>query len=290
MALQTGARHYTQGYSSNTVATQQARTAESEAAFLLPHLRTTDYILDVGCGPGTITIGFTRYATKGRTIGIDISPDVLRKAKSVAAEAGCSMKWEQPGSVIFEEGDILKGLPYPDETFDVFYCAQVFGYLPPPDLPFRALSEMRRVLKPGGIIATRDGVDQHFYPRSLNLDRLWVQNFNRAVHWSDGSWSPDADSTAAIMPALFRRAGFNADAGRVRIGVGTTLYSGRETREWLAKRAESQLQQEDPLRQNWLRAGITEEEIQHTLLAVRKWAETEDAWYAALQCEILAWK
>ncbi|OJJ70028.1 hypothetical protein ASPBRDRAFT_45387 [Aspergillus brasiliensis CBS 101740] len=290
MAPNNQAKTYTQGYSSDTVATQQTRTAESEAAFLLPHLRSTDHILDVGCGPGTITIGFTRYATEGRTVGVDISSDVLRKAKSLAAEAGCSMEREQPGSVVFEEGDILKGLPYPDETFDVVYCAQLFGYLPPPDLPLTALSEMRRVLKPGGILATRDAADQHFYPRSLNLDRLWVQNFNRAVHWSQGSWSPDADTTATIMPALFRRAGFNADAGGVRISVGTTLYSGRETREWLARRAESQLQQGDPLRQSWLRAGITEEEIEHTLLAVRKWAETEDAWYAALQCEVLGWK
>jgi hypothetical protein len=58
----------------------------------------------------------------------------------------------------------------------------------------------------------------------------------------------------------------------------------------LAWRAAGQLKQGDSFRQSWLDAGITEHEIQQTLLAVEKWAETEAAWYAALQCEMLALK
>lgn len=92
------------------------------------------------------------------------------------------------------------------------------------------------------------------------------------------------------MPSLLRRAGFDADGGKVSIGAGTTIYSGLETRKWLAQRATSQLRQGDAVYQSWLDAGITEEEIHQTLDAVEKWAETEDAWYAALQCEMLAWK
>jgi hypothetical protein len=57
----------------------------------------------------------------------------------------------------------------------------------------------------------------------------------------------------------------------------------------LASRAAGQLQQGDAFRQSWLDAGITEEVIRQTLLAVEKWTEREDAWYAALQCEMLAW-
>uniref|UniRef100_P9WEH7 Probable methyltransferase ltbC n=1 Tax=Aspergillus luteorubrus TaxID=2715282 RepID=LTBC_ASPLT len=277
--------NYKQGYSSQTVETQQTRRAESEAAFLLPYIKKTDYILDVGCGPGTITVGFVKYASEGRTIGIDISANVLGRAKAAADEA--SIPKEGPGSIIFEEGNILEGLAYPDNTFDIVFCAHTLGYMPPPDMPLKALTEMRRVLKPGGILATRDTIEQHFYPRSMDLDRLWVGHFRRAVLKGD----PEAeDLSPPFMPALFRRAGFDADGGKVHISTGSTVFSGATTRQWLANRAESQLQPGDPLRRSWLEAGITEDEIHETLLASKKWAETEDAWYAALHCDMLAWK
>ena len=163
----------------------------------------------------------------------------------------------------------------------------MFGHLPPPDLPFRALIEMRRVLKPGGILGTCDAADQHFYPRSLDLDRLWVHNFHRVASLK---LAPDEDPTSTRMPELLRRAGFDADGGKVVIGAGTTVYSGAETRKWLAWRAKGHLQHGDEFRQSWLDAGITEDVIQETLVAVEKWANTEDAWYAAIQCEMLAWK
>ena len=284
MAQHSQPSNYTQGYSNYTVATHQSRTAESDAAFLLPHIKKIDHILDVGCGPGTITTGFTRYASEGTIVGIDISADVLQKAKKLAAEA--NVPTQGPGSVIFKEGNVLEGLAYPDDTFDIVYCSQVFGHLLPPDQPLRALTEMRRVLKPGGILATRDAADQHFYPRSLDLDRLWVGNQNRVLR----KGAHDVEPPGITMPALFRSVGFDADSGKVRVGAGTTVYSGPEARKWLAWRGVGQLQQGDAFRQSWLDAGITEDEIQQTLLAVGKWAETEDAWYAALQCEMLAWK
>lgn len=275
---------YTQGYSNCTVATHQTRTAESDAAFVLPYIKKFDHILDVGCGPGTITIGFTKYASEGRIVGIDISKEILQKAKALAAAA--ELPTQGPGSVIFEESDVLQRLPYANNTFDIVYCSQLFGHLPPPNLPLKALVELRRVLKPDGILATRDGVAQHFYPQSLGLDRLWVQNLSRALH----KGAPPADLTGTIMPALFRRAGFDADSGKVRCRAGSVVYADPEARKWLAWRGIGQLQPGDPFRQSWIDAGITEEEIEQTLAAVKKWAETEDAWYASLQCEMLAWK
>jgi hypothetical protein len=89
------------------------------------------------------------------------------------------------------------------------------------------------------------------------------------------------------MPGVFRRAGF---VGDVRVGAGTTVYAGPEARKWLAWRGAGQLRAGDAFRQSWLDAGISEEEIAETLGAVEKWAETEDAWYVAVQCEMLAWK
>ncbi|RDW72895.1 hypothetical protein BP6252_06802 [Coleophoma cylindrospora] len=72
---------YTQGYSNYTIASHQSRTTESNAAFLLPHIKKTDRILDVDCGPDTITMGLAKYASEGNSVGVKISPDVLQKAK-----------------------------------------------------------------------------------------------------------------------------------------------------------------------------------------------------------------
>jgi ubiquinone/menaquinone biosynthesis C-methylase UbiE len=276
--------NYTQGHSDYTIATHESRTAESDAAFLLPFIKKTDHILDAGCGPGTITTSFANYASEGTITGIDMSEEVLERAKKLATEA--KVPFDGLGSVIFEHGNVLEGLFYPDNTFDIVYCSQLFGHLPSPDLSCRALAELRRVLKSGGILATRDGVAQHFYPQSLELDRLWVRNQARGLN----KGPPPVDPTGTIMPALFRSVGFDVDGGRVLVGAGTKVYAGAETRNWLAWRAVGQLQEGDAFRQSWLEAGITEKEIQQTMRAVKEWAETDDAWYAALQCEMLAWK
>lgn len=76
------------------------------------------------------------------------------------------------------------------------------------------------------------------------------------------------------MPALYRSARFGSDGGKIIIGAGTGVVSGYEARKWLAKRGADQLSQGDAFRQSWLDTGIAEEEIQETLLAVKKWAET----------------
>jgi ubiquinone/menaquinone biosynthesis C-methylase UbiE len=275
---------YTQGYSNYTTATQQSRTSESSAAFLVPHIKSTDCILDIGCGPGTITTGLAKYASKGSIIGVDISTAVLDKAKILAAEA--NVPTQGPGAVVFEQGNVLERLPYSDASFDIVFASQVFGHIHDPDLQLRAMTEIRRVLKPGGIVATRDGAEQHFHPRSLDLDRLWVINQARA--FQQGQYDPDA--TAMRLPALFRKAGFDVDGGKVQVGAGSTVFVGPETRKKLAWRAAGQLKEGDPVHQSWLDAGISGDEIQETLVAVEKWAAMEDAWFASLQVEMLAWK
>ncbi|KAI1350237.1 S-adenosyl-L-methionine-dependent methyltransferase [Xylaria sp. FL0043] len=277
--------NYKQGYSACTTATHEKRTAETNAAFLIPHIKKTDHILDVGCGPGTITTGFVKYAPEGTVIGLDMSLDVLERAKKLASEAAVPM--EGPGSVQFVQGNVLEELPYPDDTFDIVYCSQVLGHIPPPDLPRRALEEMRRVLKPGGILASRNGLSSAFYPKSLQLDRLWTDNLSKVLRQG----APEGvEDTWEALPAFFRRAGFDVNGGKVQIGAGTMMVTGLQTRKWLAWRVSGQLQPEDPFYQSWLDAGIHKEEIEATIQAVNQWAETEDAWFAGLQSEILAWK
>ncbi|KAK9793117.1 putative Methyltransferase [Seiridium cardinale] len=269
--------NYTQGYSRATVASHAARSVDTDAIFLISHIRPTDTILDAGCGPGTITVGFGTLTPQGSVIGVDISDDVLSQARETADGAD---------NVTFQKADLLAGLPFPDDTFDVVYNSQLFPHLATLDMRIRALSEMRRVLKPGGILASRDAAELHFYPRAYDLDRLWAGNMVKGLRNGES----DACFPGGDMPALFQQAGFDAANGKVKIGAGTTVHSGTETRRWFVAASLGKLQPGDTFRDSWRRAGITDEVIEQTQQALVKWAEDDNAWYVALQAEILGWK
>lgn len=275
---------YKQGHDKYSTATHERRKAESDAGFVLPFVKPTDRILDVGCGPGTITTGFISYATEGSVIGIDISPEVLEKAKGLAAQA--KILSEGPGSVSFSEANVLERLPFNDDTFDVVFASQVLGHIPLPDLPVKALSEMRRVLKPGGILATRDACASHAFPRSLDMHRRVFARQNKVFSGRD----MDEDVVATLMPALYREAGFDNDGGKVRVGGSTSITYSKEDRKWMAARMGGMLRKESAFHKNWLAAGFTEGEVEDTVHAIETWADTEDAWYVAMQLEMLAWK
>lgn len=280
--------NYTQGYSKATLSSHTSRTIESDASFLIPHLRATDHILDVGCGPGTITAGFGAIAKAGSVIGVDISEQVLEHAReTVSTERTKSQDTENPlAPIAFQRADVLAGLPFPDDTFDVVFNSQLFPHLPTHDMRVRALSEMRRVLKPGGIMASRDVAELHFYPRAHDLDRVWAGKLAKGYgHGRTGAHFPGGD-----MPALFREVGFDAAEGRVKVGAGTTVHAGREARDWYVAASLGKLQPGDAFRESWSRVGITDEEVEEVREALGRWGRDDDAWYAALQAEILGWK
>lgn len=280
--------NYTQGYSEATLTSHASRTIESDASFLIPHLRATDHILDVGCGPGTITVGFAAIATGGSVTGIDISEQVLEVARETDQKARMkSQDTAHPlAPITFQKADLLAGLPFADDTFDVVFNSQLFPHLPTHDMRARALGEMRRVLKPGGIMASRDAAELHFYPRAYDLDRLWAGKSAKAY----GHGKADAHLPGGEMPALFREVGFDAAAGRVKVGAGTTVHSGREARDWYVAAGVGKLAPGEPFRESWRRVGITDEEIEEASEALKKWGKDDDAWYVALQAEILGWK
>ena len=137
---------YTHGYDSGfTLVQHAARTAEKQAAFLLPHLRPGMSLLDCGCGSGSITVGLARAVAPGQTVGVDISPMEIERAQARAASLGIT-------DVHFLVGSIY-ALDFASSSLDVVFSHNVLEHLADPSW---ALAEMRRLLKPGGIIAIRD--------------------------------------------------------------------------------------------------------------------------------------
>ncbi|KAF8909275.1 S-adenosyl-L-methionine-dependent methyltransferase [Gymnopilus junonius] len=250
--------NYTQGYSRSTLSSHASRTVASDASFLVPYIKPTDKILDVGCGPGTITVG--------SVIGIDISDSVLKVASELVQKLQSENKLKGPVSL--QQADLLRGLPFEDDTFDIVYA--------------RTLKEMRRVLKPGGIVATRDAAAQHFFPKSLDLENLLTKNMIKGIGLEE--WP------GPTMVALYRQVGFDVDGGKVKVGSGTSCHADAESRHWWADGLSGRLQKGDPFRASWIEAGIEEKTIDECVARLKEWAETQDAWYGMLQSEIVAWK
>ncbi len=111
------------------------------AARLVRHagIRAGQLVLDVACGTGVVAVTAARIGAK--VTGLDLSPDLLARARENGALAGVDIDWH--------EGDV-ELLPFADAAFDV--VVSQFGHIfaPRPDV---AVAEMLRVLKPGGTIA-----------------------------------------------------------------------------------------------------------------------------------------
>jgi SAM-dependent methyltransferase len=115
------------------------RNATEYADFVLPSIAGRDRVLDVGCGPGSITVGLAQVA--GHVTGIDVDDAEFAEARAYAAEHGVS-------NVEFREGSIYE-LDQPDASVDV--CT-LFSMMETLDDPLAGLAEVHRVLKPGGLI------------------------------------------------------------------------------------------------------------------------------------------
>ena len=136
---------YTHGHHESVLRSHRWRTAENSAAYLIPHLRPGSEVLDIGCGPGTITLDFARLVAPGHVLGVDNVDQPLEIARAGAESDGLD-------NVTFAKADVY-GLPYSDDSFDVVHAHQVLQHL---TNPVGALREMRRVCKPGGVVAARD--------------------------------------------------------------------------------------------------------------------------------------
>jgi len=169
---------YTHGHHESVLRSHKWRTVDNSAAYLAPRLTCGNSVLDVWCGPGTITADIGRRVAPGRVLGIDASADVIEQARRGAGGGP---------NVEFSVGD-LYALDTDDDTFDVVHAHQVLQHLAD---PVGALREMKRVCKPGGLVAARVGDYGAFrwYPDEPAIDR-WLALYRNIARRNAGE--PDA--------------------------------------------------------------------------------------------------
>ena len=155
---------YTMGYSEEFRQLLDRRSASTHAAYLLPHLRPGLRVLDFGCGPGTISVGLAELIAPGELHGIDMEESQIELARAAAAAGGHR-------NLTFHVGDV-SALPFEDNHFDIAHCHAVLMHIPDTQA---ALSEVKRVLKPGGIIGSREAIVASSYlaPQPPEITDAW---------------------------------------------------------------------------------------------------------------------
>jgi SAM-dependent methyltransferase len=257
---------YTHGHHESVLRSHRWRTAENSAAYLLPHLKPHMRILDVGCGPGTITAGLAERVPQGHVTGIDTAPEILEQAREAAAGRD---------NADFTTGDVY-ALDYPDDTFSVVHAHQVLQHLSD---PVRALAEMRRVTKPGGLVAARDGDygAMVWYPAVPALDD-WLALYHKVARGNGGE--PDAGRR---LRAWAREAGLTD----VRASSSTWTYATPEDRRWWGGLWADRTVMSSYAANAKEGGYATDGDLERIAEGWRVWAAHQDGWFAVVNGEIL---
>ncbi len=258
---------YSHGHHQSVTAAHATRTVASSAAHLEPFLETGMDVLDLGCGPGSITAGLADIVAPGSVIGVDSSADVVAQAAGT---------YPDRANAVFREGNVYD-LDFGDESFDVVHAHQLLQHLAD---PVAALREMRRVVRPGGIVAARDADFRAmvWHPTVPELEQ-WRELYQQLARSNRGE--PDAGRR---LPAWAAEAGF----GEVAVSSSNWVYATPEDRRSYAESWAERVVH-SAFAEQTLERGLAD---QRTLARLaggwRRWAQMDGALFLVPSVEILA--
>lgn len=259
---------YTHGHDEVVLRSHRWRTAENSAGYLLDRLRPGLSLLDVGCGPGTITCDLARRVAPGTVVGVDTAEEVLVEARRLAAETG-------PATVTFEAGSVFD-LRFDTGTFDVVHAHQVLQHVGD---PVAALVEMRRVCRPGGVVAARDSDYPGFryFPDDPAMGRA-IAAYGELTRANGANWDAGrrllAWAHAAGFPSVVPSASVWCFATPEDRAWWGGLWAERFTRSFVAEQLVA-------------RGLATADDLVSFGDGWRRWADSPDGWFAVLHGEVL---
>jgi len=264
-----GAARYTHGHGAAVLSAHARRSAADSAAHLLPHLSAGMDLLDVGCGPATITADLAECVAPGRVVALDAAADALEAARATLSERGLSEQVE------LSCGDVM-ALPFEDGSFDVVHAHQVLQHLAD---PVGALVEMRRLTRSGGIVAVRDAVysAMTWFPDPEGMEQ-WRSVYMTTARTNGGE--PDAGSR---LLSWARAAGFTD----VTASASTWCYATPADRAWQSETwAQRCLTSFGP---QAVDLGLARGADLETMAeAWRQWGGSEDSWFVVVHGEVIA--
>ena len=257
---------YTHGYHESVLRSHRNRTAENSAAHVLPFLKSTDHLLDVGAGAGTITVDLAERVA--RVTATELGDAELSLSRAVAEQRGAT-------NIEFQAADIHH-LPFADASFDVTHVHQVLQHVAD---PVQALRELARVTKPGGIVAARESDYAGFcwWPEVPALDD-WLRLYRTAARANGGE--PDAGRR---LLSWAHAAGFI----EVTVTSSTWCYATPEERAWWGGMWADRILNSSISRQLTDAGLATESELQEVSDGWREWAADDDGWFSVLHSELI---
>lgn len=259
---------YTHGHHESVLRSHRRRTAENSASYVLPHLKPGMTVLDVGCGPGTITVDFAARVAPGRVTAVELTDAALDLARAEAQARELS-------NMSFVTSDV-HALVFPDDAFDVVHAHQLLQHVAD---PVQALAEMRRVCAPGGIVAARDADYAGFiwFPRLPALDR-WLDLYDRAARANGGE--PNAGRR---LLSWAQQAGFDD----ITPTASMWCFATPQTRNWWGGMWADRILQSD-LAHQLLDSGMaTAAQLREISAGWQAWAAAPDGWLGIPNGEIL---
>jgi SAM-dependent methyltransferase len=260
---------YTHGHHDSVLRSHRSRNVDNSAAYLRPFLQPGRSLLDVGCGPGTLTADLAKHVAPGHVVAIDRSEDVLDEARrNLAAISG--------GQVSVAVGDVYR-LDFDDASFDIVHAHQVLQHL---HEPMAALVELKRVCRSDGVVATRDSDYGSFrwFPEDARLD-AWLALYQRVAR-SHGA-HPDAGRRCLQWA---KDAGFREVAASASVWLFATSEARAFWADLWAERITASALAEQALKAEF----ATRSELEAMADGFRAWAAADGGWMSLTHGEILA--
>ncbi|OYO19408.1 SAM-dependent methyltransferase [Enemella dayhoffiae] len=257
---------YNHGHHESVLRSHRWRTVDNSAAYLADRLTGSEHLLDVGCGPGTLTVDLARHVAA--VTALETGPEELELCRREAHEQGQDY-------LEFVVGDV-SALAFPDDTFDVTHAHQVLQHLID---PVGALREMARVTRPGGLVAVRD-VDYAtftWFPQNPPLQR-WLEIYQGLARAN--RTEPDAGRR---LLAWAHEAGLR----RVLPTATAWCFANDADRAWWGGMWADRVLQSRFADQAYARSLATSDELAEISEAWRAWAEHPDGWISLTHGELL---
>ncbi|MGB1879991.1 MAG: class I SAM-dependent methyltransferase [Gammaproteobacteria bacterium] len=260
---------YTHGHHDSVLRSHSWRTVANSAAYLKAHLVGGLRLLDVGCGPATLTADLAHHVAPGEVVAIEPDPAIVAVAADALRAAGAD-------NAKAEQGDVY-ALSYADASFDIVHAHQVLQHL---SEPVAALREMRRVCRPGGVVAVRDADYGaiRFWPELPELVR-WLALYQEVARSNHAF--PDAGRR---LLAWAHEAGFVAPVPLASVWC----FATPEDRSWWAGTWAERIVSSAIATQACERGLSTNAELEWIAAGWRRWMEEPDAWFSLTHAELLA--